>query len=248
MMIMLSLRTSRRALALGAGVLLFAGCSSGSTASQVATLDTNGGSNADSATTTTVDTQDALLAYAQCMRDNGVDMQDPTVDADGNVQGGGFGPDSGIDPRSTEFQTAQTACGDLLQGVAFGGGGGGRFDRTAIQDGLNSYTQCLRDQGLDVDDISFGAGGQGGPPAGGTLPAGGPTGSGGGFNGGPPGSPPANGGGGGGGNFDPTDRIVEQLGLDKSDPATATALEACASVLTDAFSAAQNTTDTSEAG
>ena len=41
------------------------------------------------------------------MRENGVDMADPTFDADGNPTGGGFGPGSGIDPRSDAFQTAQ---------------------------------------------------------------------------------------------------------------------------------------------
>ena len=41
------------------------------------------------------------------MRQNGIDMADPTFDADGNPTGGGFGRGSGIDPDSTEFQTAQ---------------------------------------------------------------------------------------------------------------------------------------------
>lgn len=229
--------------ALGACVSLLVACGGSGGAAQVATLDT-GSVSAATDTTVPVDTEEALLEYAQCMRDNGVDMQDPTVDADGNVQGG-FGPDSGIDPRSDEFQTAQEACGDLIQGVAFGGGpGGGRFDQTAIQDGLNRFTECLRDEGLDVDDVTMPTPGQGGPGGGGTLPEGATPGSGGGFDGGPPGSPPADGGGDGGG-FDPTARIIEQLGLDDTDPAVAAAVDSCSSVLTDAFTP---TTDTTTAG
>ncbi len=253
-------RSPRSIAVASACALLLAACGgSDDGAAQVATLST-GDVAAATDTTVAVDTQEALLAYAQCMRDNGVDMQDPTVDADGNVQGG-FGPESGIDPRSDEFQTAQEACGDLMEGVSLGGGpGGGRFDQTAIQDGLDEFTECLRDEGLDVDDVSLPEPGDG-PPGGGaapgggqatgdTMPAGASTGSGdAGFDGGPPGSPPEGGapgdGGPGGEGFDPTARIIEQLGLDDSDPEVSAAIESCSAVLTEAFTP---TTDTTEAG
>ena len=140
--------------------LLATACGSGNSASaEVASLGSTTGTAPD--TTSPVDTQDALLKYAACMRENGIDMADPTFDADGNPTGGGFGPGSGIDPRSDEFQKAQTACGDLLQGVQFGGRGRNGVDREAIQNSLNDFTACLRDEGLDVDDITFG------PPGGG---------------------------------------------------------------------------------
>jgi len=243
-------------IAVSAVALVSAACGSGGdSTAQVASLNSSGGSSGSAtATTTSVNTEEALLAYAQCMRDNGVDMKDPTVDADGNIQGG-FGPDSGIDPRSTEFQDAQAKCGDKLQGITLGGGrGGGGFDRTAIQDGLNQFTACLRDQGLTVDDITLPERGQGGPPsstAGGgsgaaSGPAGGPPGSdGGGFNGGPPGSRPA---GGGGADFDPTARFVERLGLDTTDPTVSAAIATCKPVLETAFTAARNATTTTVAG
>ena len=45
----------------------------------------------------------AVLAFAACMRDNGVDMEDPTVDADGNIRlnfRGNAGPgEEGFDRR-----------------------------------------------------------------------------------------------------------------------------------------------------
>jgi hypothetical protein len=217
--------------------LLATACGSGNSAkAQVASLGSTAGSSPPS--TAAANTQDALLKYAACMRENGVNMDDPTFDADSNPTGGGFGAGSGIDPRSDAFQKAQTACGDLLQGVALGGGN--RPDFSSVQTSLSDYTACLRDQGLQVDDITFGApggNGNGGPPAG-SVPAGG-----GGFGGPPPGgSIPA--GGPGGAGFNPTDRIIEQLGLDKSDPAVKTALDACASVLTNAFQPAGGTAAT----
>lgn len=231
------------------------GDSGSASAQQVASLGTLAETTETTAVASTEDTQDALLAYAACMRDNGIDMADPTFDADGNSTGGLFGPDSGIDPQAEEFQTAQDACGSLLEGITLGGGRGGQgggLDIDAVQTSMNDFTACLRDEGLDVDDIEFG-GGQGpggangggfggGPPAGGSIPAGAtpPDGSipAGGFQGGPPDGA----GGPGGGRFDPTDRIIEQLDLDAEDPAVAAAIESCQSILDGAFQPTETTT------
>ena len=238
----------RQAIAvLGISVALLAtACGSGKNASaEVASLGSTSGTTPD--TTSPVDTQDALLQYAACMRENGVDMADPTFDADGNPTGGGFGPGSGIDPRSDEFQTAQTACGDLLQGVQLGGRGRNGVDREQIQNSLNDFTACLRDEGLQVDDITFGppGGGNGNAQApDGSIPAG-AAGQGPGFGPPPDGSLPTGGPGGpGGAGFDPTARMIEQLGLDDTDPAVAAALTKCEPIMTAAFQPASTTTAT----
>jgi hypothetical protein len=234
---------------LGISIALIAtACGSGNNASaQVASLGSTPGTGTASDTTSPVDTQDALLKYAACMRENGIDMADPTFDADGNPTGGGFGPDSGIDPQSDEFQKAQTACGDLLQGVTLGGRGGNGFNRDAIQNGLNDFTACLRDEGLDVDDITFGppggAAGANGAATNGSVPAGADQ-RGGGFGGPPPdGSAPAGADGGpGGAGFDPTARIIERLGLDDTDPAVTAALAMCEPLITAALQPTTSTT------
>lgn len=242
-------RRRRHLTVVAASLSLVAGACGGSDAStaEVASLgtlatDTAGDGGATEDTLTAADTQEAVLAYAACMRENGIEMADPTFDADGNMEGGlGFGPDSGIDPQSDEFQTAQEACGDLIDGIALGGrgGGGGDFDPDAMQAALTDFTACLRDEGLDVDDITFGPGaggpGGGGDAAtggtgavpGGAVPGGDATGGSvpqGGFEGGPPadGEGPPEGEG-----FDPTSRMIEQLGLDADDPAVTAALETC---------------------
>ena len=231
---------------LGISVALIAtACGNGSNAAaQVASLGSTTGTSP--VTTSPVNTQDALLKYAACMRQNGVDMADPTFDADGNPTGGGFGRNSGVDRSTPAFQTAQTACGDLLKGVTLGGRGGNRPDPTAIQNSLNDFTGCLRDAGLQVDDITFGrpGGGAGGGAPNGSIPAG-ANGQGGGFGGPPPnGSAPANGGPGGpgGAGFDPTARIIERLGLDATDPAVTTALAKCEPLITAAFQPNTSTT------
>lgn len=241
---------------LGLSVALVASaCGSGKSASaQIASL----GSTVDTspATTAPVDTQEALLKFAACMRQNGVNMADPTFDADGNPTGGGFGPGSGIDPRSDAFRAAQKVCGNLLQGVRLGGRGGNRPDPTVIQNALNDFTACLRDEGVQVDDITFGrrngngtngAGTATNGATGGSVPAGGDGGPG--FGGPPPdGSAPAGAatgaGGIGSGGFDPTKRLIARLGLDDTDPKVKAALDKCEPIITEAFQPTGSTTTT----
>jgi hypothetical protein len=58
-----------------------------------------------------------VLAFAQCMRDNGVpNFPDPDVNG-GRVQ---IRPGQGVDPNSPQFQQAQQACQEILAGL--GGG------------------------------------------------------------------------------------------------------------------------------
>lgn len=61
--------------------------------------------------------RDAMLAFAQCMREHGIDMPDPQFETGGMVMIGGPDEDGAgpkFDPRSEEFQAAEEACGDLL--------------------------------------------------------------------------------------------------------------------------------------
>lgn len=120
-----------------------------------------------------LDSEAAAIAFTDCMRENGVEMEDPTVDADGNVVPGLPtnlpNPEDGDESIGAglgeEMQGAFEECGDLLEGTAFGFT---RGDVTELQDELLDLAQCLRDQGLDVadPDLSAGAGGGAGPGGG----------------------------------------------------------------------------------
>ena len=64
--------------------------------------------------TPTPDPQKAMLAFAQCMRQHGIDMPDPVFSSSG---GGAMVKQelgNGIDPTSAQFQAAQKACQSLL--------------------------------------------------------------------------------------------------------------------------------------
>ena len=111
-----------------------------------------------------IDSEAALLAFTACMRDNDVDLPDPELDSDGNISlNRGSGQALGVD-RET-IQAAFEACGDLIEGVTqqFA-----RPDITDIEDQLLAFAQCMRDEGIDMDDPDltvFGQGGQGGQGA-----------------------------------------------------------------------------------
>ena len=92
--------------------------------------------------------EEQALAFAQCMRDEGIDFPDPVTAADGSIDfSGSRGPAGNGEATRAAFQV----CGDQLDGASFLPGGGDRFDEET-QDTFLEFAQCLRDQGLDVDD------------------------------------------------------------------------------------------------
>ena len=165
-------------LPLATGLLVVAACGGGTAAApEVATLasDPPAGATA-SPTTGPADPQQAMLDYAQCMRDHDIDMPDPQVSNDGTgrvfVQqrsGAGDGEDQGpaFDPESPEFQAAQEACDDL---IPEGAGQIDPYQEAEQQAQLLAFTQCMRDHGIDMPDPEF-SGGNGGPS---TVRIGGP--------------------------------------------------------------------------
>ena len=71
--------------------------------------------------------EDTFLEFAQCMRDQGIDMPDPDF-SQGFAPGAGgsagiFGDD--VDPESSDFQAAAQECQSVFEGQ-FGFGGAGR--------------------------------------------------------------------------------------------------------------------------
>ena len=196
----------------------------------------------DAVTTGDVTAEEAALAFSQCMRDNGfADFPDPEIGANGAPNLRAAIQSSGIDFQSEEFQTIAATCRDDVGADNFGAGAGGRGDaRAEIQENLLGYTQCLRDEGLDVGDLEFGGGagaGNGGNAAGngGNAAGNGGANAGNGGNGDGNGQGAGRAQGNGGAGVDPSTRIAGALGLDLEDTSVAAAIEACESVLEEAF-------------
>jgi hypothetical protein len=93
------------------------------------------------------------LKFSQCMRSHGLaSFPDPQRNGGVLIQGG---PDTGIDPRSPAFQSAQQACRKLLPG----GGNPGQLSASKRAAALE-FSQCMRAHGVpNFPDPSFSGGG-----------------------------------------------------------------------------------------
>lgn len=166
--------------------------------------------------------EEAALELSVCMRDNGwPDFPDPVIGDNGALNLRAAIGDSGIDATDEGFRDQITICRETSGADNLGAGARGE-GREQIQEQLLGYTQCLRDEGLDVGDL--GAPGEG---------AGQGNNAGQGTDGDGPGAGRAAGNVGNVGGRG--DRIAQALGLDASDPATEAALAACDEILTEAF-------------
>ena len=91
--------------------------------------------------------EDKMMVFTQCMRDQGIELMDPEVDADGNVLHPV--PAEGIQVIRAEMQRAYEVCGTHLEGVSLG-----REDpnMTQVLDAWLALSACMREKGYDVDD------------------------------------------------------------------------------------------------
>ncbi|MGL5863933.1 MAG: hypothetical protein ACRCY9_22045 [Phycicoccus sp.] len=154
-----------RALAVGvllAGVLTACG-SEESSSGGVAAIDEGGGSASSSSSASpsaSGDAEQQLLDYVECLRGEGLDVPDPTVDAEGNLtlrpQGGAGGGQPQID--RDQFQKAQETCGQPPEGAL----GIDEQDRSELEDAALEFAKCMRGEGIDVPDPDFSQGGPGG--------------------------------------------------------------------------------------
>ncbi len=169
-----------------------------------------------------LEADEVALEFSQCMRDQDLDFPDVGVNAEGNPDLRSSFQASDLTPGSDEFRSAMEVCGEILQGAGFGGGRAALADDPAIQDAFVEYSECLRDQGLDVGDIQLGGGGAPGASAG-------QAGA------GEDGAPQRGQGQGQGGFGNRADRIANQLGIDPEDPVIAEALDVCGPILDEAL-------------
>ena len=103
----------------------------------------------------------AMLDFTQCLRDRGVDVGDPTMGADGNLQLPPieFAGSAEQDPETAiaEMEASFAECEEHLAGVTLGAPDPGAG--VALQDALVQYAGCMRDHGIDMPDPDFSAGG-----------------------------------------------------------------------------------------
>lgn len=122
--------------------LALAACGGDDDATDVASLE---GTEDASITETTEAPSDeeALIAFASCMREQGVDFPDPTVNADGYPSFDFEDPEA-ID-QDAMFEAGE-ACRDLIEGVVLGLAD---FDSAEFDDTFLKYASCMREQGVE---------------------------------------------------------------------------------------------------
>ena len=94
-----------------------------------------------------LDEEAKVMAFVQCMRDQGFEFKDPVVDSEGNVQKPELA--EGFNYDKAALREAWEECGELLEGVTFG------YEKRDLSEEVERYlalAALLRDKGFDVDD------------------------------------------------------------------------------------------------
>jgi hypothetical protein len=146
-----------------AAVLSVSACGSSSDGDrQVASLATAGSSATATAKAASGDAEKELNDYTECLRKQGVDVPDMTVDADGNISlsgaGGAGAGAGGIDQDA--LAEAQKVCGDPPASVT--SNVQDRMNDPEFQDSALKFAQCMRKEGIDMKDPDFSQGVTGG--------------------------------------------------------------------------------------
>jgi hypothetical protein len=140
------------AVALGTTVLAHAGAAACARSSANPGIATAGGGTASASAhpSASVDREEQARAFAQCMRDHGVDMPDP--DTAGGPGGGNIKITVSGAPGATD--AAMNACKDKLPN-----GGNPPSMSPELQEQLRAFAQCMRDHGVDMPDPDPNSGG-----------------------------------------------------------------------------------------
>ncbi|WP_199034384.1 hypothetical protein [Glycomyces salinus] len=101
------------------------------------------GGDDESESTASVEADEESLAFAECMRDNGVDMPDPEPGLEGLMEA--------LNAQSGEYDDAAVndaldACEDLMPSYA------DEPETPIDEEALLEHNECLREQGIEVSD------------------------------------------------------------------------------------------------
>ena len=140
-----------------AGLTFVAGCGSGGSGGEAKVASVGGAGGATTTTTAAgdaskADVQEAMLDFAKCMREHGVDMPDPQFSDDG--AGGGFtvqeGPAGEAD--RAEMDEARKACQSIMDKIesSLPPPDPARVEEAKQQ--MLAFAECMREHGIDMPD------------------------------------------------------------------------------------------------
>ncbi|GAA2104207.1 hypothetical protein GCM10009780_55400 [Actinomadura alba] len=108
----------------------------------IASAGGGGAKNAAASPSQSLSPEDAQLKFAQCMRENGVEMQDPGSDGRVRIQATGKAGDQG------KMQAAMKKCRPYLEA----GGKMPNMQDPKVRDQFVKFAQCMRENGVDMPD------------------------------------------------------------------------------------------------
>lgn len=138
-----------------AALALLGACGSDGDGPGVATVG-GAGPTPSASTSAAGDRTEQLRQFAQCMRDNGVDMADP------DLSGAGLGLPAGVNLADPAVASAVTACQSKLPN----GGAPPKLDADQLER-YQTFATCMREHGIELPDpgpdgtLQLGQGGPG---------------------------------------------------------------------------------------
>ena len=152
-------RASISSLLLALGVVASA-CSGGTADPAVASLDTDVEiTTTQEAETELIPGEEAVLAFTACLRDEGLDIDDPAVDGEGNLVAPSPHAVAAETLDMAAVHSAFDVCRGFLDNVAFGLS---TEDLSEREDELLAFAVCMRENGYDMPDPDFSGGGHSG--------------------------------------------------------------------------------------
>ena len=94
-----------------------------------------------------LDIEAKMMEFTECLRNEGLEVIDPVVDSDGNIQK----PETvdGANISKEEWEAAFEVCGEIIENITFEKN---EVDRSAQVDQYIELAACMREEGFDVED------------------------------------------------------------------------------------------------
>jgi hypothetical protein len=94
-----------------------------------------------------LDVEARMMEFTECLRNEGMEIIDPVVDSDGNVQKPELVEGSVISKE--EWNAAFEVCGEIIENITFGKE---EVDRSEQVDQYVELAACMREAGFDIED------------------------------------------------------------------------------------------------
>jgi hypothetical protein len=107
--------------------------------------------------------EEAVWAFTDCLRDEGLDVKDPAIDTEGNLVAPSLHAVGAESLDMSAVHAGFDACRGLLDNVAFGLSSEDLIER---EDELLAFAVCMRENGYDMPDPDFSDGHGGAGPFG----------------------------------------------------------------------------------